>query len=99
MAENQNLAEEKENHEGYIIPLSTMKPKQKGILRAIKAPQVLAHRLMSLSILPGTEIEVVRTAAFGDPMEISAKGFRLALRKKDAQFLLVEIQKEASNEK
>ncbi|GBC98478.1 Fe(2+) transport protein A [bacterium HR17] len=74
------------------LPLSELQPNQKAVLRAINAPNPLAHRLMALGIVPGTEVEVVRTAAFGDPMEIRMRGFRLALRKRDAQLLLVEPQ-------
>jgi ferrous iron transport protein A len=49
---------------------------------------------MALGLVPGTEMEVVRTAVFGDPIEVRVRGFRLALRKRDAQFLKVAVGKE-----
>ncbi len=79
-----------------IVPLSELHPGQKAILQAIEAPTALAHRLMALGLVPGTEVEVVRTAIFGDPMEVRVRGFRLALRKRDAQFLKVAIKKECA---
>lgn len=80
-----------------IVPLSELCPGQKAILQAIEAPTPLAHRLMALGLVPGTEIEVMRTAVFGDPIEVRVRGFRLALRKRDAQFLKVAIRKEPAS--
>jgi ferrous iron transport protein A len=76
------------------MPLSELRPGQKAVLTAIEAPTPLAHRLMALGLVPGTEMEVVRTAVFGDPIEVRVRGFRLALRKRDAQFLKVAVGKE-----
>jgi len=79
------------------IPLSELQLGQKAVLKAIEAPTPLAHRLMALGLVPGTEMEVVRTAVFGDPIEVRVRGFRLALRKRDAQFLKVAIRKEPAS--
>ena len=49
-----------------------------------------AHRLMSLGLIPGTELVVKRRAPLGDPVEIDLRGFRLALRPRDAAFLQLE---------
>jgi ferrous iron transport protein A len=59
------------------MPLSELRPGQKAILTAIEAPTALAHRLMALGLVPGTEMEVVRTAVFGDPIEVRVRGFRM----------------------
>jgi len=74
-----------------MMPLSELRPGQKAVLQAIEAPTPVAHRLMALGLVPGTEIEVMRTAVFGDPIEVRVRGFRLALRKRDAQFLKVAV--------
>jgi ferrous iron transport protein A len=79
------------------MPLSELRPGQKAVLTAIEAPTPLAHRLMALGLVPGTEMEVVRTAVFGDPIEVRVRGFRLALRKRDAQFLKVAVGKEPAS--
>ncbi len=76
-----------------LMPLSQLRPGQKAVVRQVNAPQGLAHRLFALGIVPGTELEVVRTAALGDPMELLVRGFHIALRKKDAKFLKVEVQR------
>lgn len=91
--ENPDRADEKLSSDSELTPLSQLRPGQKAIVRQVNAPQPLAHRLFALGIVPGTEVEIVRTAALGDPIELSVRGFRIALRKQDAKFLWVEVQK------
>jgi ferrous iron transport protein A len=49
----------------------------------------LARRLFDLGFWPGTEVEVVRRAPFGDPTEYRLRGFRVALRQGEAARVLV----------
>ena len=39
---------------------------------------------MEMGLLPGTRIEMVRRAPFGDPLEIRLRGYLLSLRSADA---------------
>jgi ferrous iron transport protein A len=48
------------------------------------------NRLLSLGMTPGTEFTVKRVAPLGDPIEIVLRGFRLSLRRDEAQGLIVE---------
>lgn len=48
------------------------------------------NRLLSLGMTPGTEFTVKRVAPLGDPVEIALRGFRLSLRRQEAEGLLVE---------
>ena len=45
-----------------------------------------------MGITPGTEIEVIRVAPLGDPIEVKIRGYSLSLRKEEANF--VEIEEE-----
>ena len=47
------------------------------------APRV-GCRLMEMGLLPGTRIEMVRRAPFGDPLEIRLRGYLLSLRRSEA---------------
>jgi ferrous iron transport protein A len=42
-----------------------------------------------MGIIPGAEIEVVRAAPMGDPIEYLVKGYHLSLRKDEARFITV----------
>lgn len=94
LPENPNRVGEDPRDE--LMPLSELHPGQKAVVRKVNAPQALAHRLFALGIVPGTEVEVVRTAALGDPMELRVRGFHIALRRKDAKSLEVEVQDETN---
>ena len=51
----------------------------------------LKQRLMTMGLVPGTKITVLRSAPFGDPMAIGVRSYNLALRREDAA--KIEVQK------
>ena len=52
-------------------------------------PDAYRNRLLSMGMTPGTEFSVTRVAPLGDPVEIVLRGFRLSLRRQEAEGLLV----------
>jgi ferrous iron transport protein A len=46
-------------------------------------------KLLAMGLTPGTEFTVVRRAPLGDPIEIQVRGFKLSLRKDEANALFV----------
>ena len=54
------------------------------------------ERLRSLGLVRGTQIEVVRTAPLGDPVELKLRGFRLAIRALEADCLIIETEESSS---
>jgi Fe2+ transport system protein FeoA len=48
-------------------------------------------RLMDMGMLPGAEVKVRGFAPLGDPMDIIVRGYHLALRKKEASSVSVEL--------
>ena len=46
---------------------------------------------MDMGITKGAEIFVRKVAPFGDPVEITVRGYELSLRKADASMIEVEI--------
>lgn len=48
------------------------------------------RKLLVLGMTPGVEMEVVRVAPMGDPVEIHVRGSALTLRKEEANVLNVE---------
>ena len=47
-------------------------------------------RLLEMGMLPGAEVELIRFAPLGDPIDIKVRGLHLSIRKSEAQ--LVEIE-------
>ena len=50
----------------------------------------LKTRLMTMGLIPGTKVTVLRSAPFGDPMALRIRSYNLALRREDAGKLTVE---------
>ena len=55
----------------------------------VTGDDTLAVRLMEMGLIEGEEIELIGAAPFGDPLEFSVRGYRLSLRKNEAQRVVV----------
>ncbi|MBR3623653.1 MAG: ferrous iron transport protein A [Selenomonadaceae bacterium] len=53
-------------------------------------PSPLKSRLMTMGLTKGTKIEVMPSAPFGDPMAIKIRSYKLALRREDAEKVIVQ---------
>ncbi len=64
--------------------LAMFQPGERGTVQELRADGAFAQRLMEMGFLPGTAIEIIRTAPLGDPIEVAVKGVHLAIRRRDA---------------
>ncbi|WP_163832672.1 FeoA family protein [Spartinivicinus ruber] len=48
------------------------------------------RQLLTMGITPGTTITVARIAPLGDPIEITVRGYKLSLRRNEADVVQVE---------
>lgn len=46
---------------------------------------------MEMGLIPGVELEVIRRAPMGDPIEIRLRGYALSLRRSEARDIEVEV--------
>jgi ferrous iron transport protein A len=70
-------------------PLSSLPPGTAAKVAEIKVAGVSRPRLMEMGLLVGTEVELVRFAPLGDPVEIKVRGYHLTLRKHEADQIFV----------
>lgn len=49
----------------------------------------LKQRLLTMGLIPGTRVEILRSAPLGDPIAIKLRAYNLALRKDDAEKIQV----------
>ena len=54
------------------------------------------ERLKSLGLVRGTRFQVLRAAPLGDPIELRLRGFRLAIRAREADCLIIETEASSS---
>lgn len=58
----------------------------------------LKERMMTMGLIPGTRVTILRSAPLGDPMAISVRSYNLAMRRADAARITVSPVDEASIE-
>lgn len=71
--------------------LNELKPGDHCIVMKVTGAGAVRRRLFDLGITPGANIIHKKTAPFGDPIEISVRGYELSLRKSEAEAVVVEI--------
>lgn len=50
----------------------------------------LKRRIMDMGITKGVEVLVKKFAPFGDPLEITVRGYDLSLRRNEAENIIIE---------
>jgi len=56
----------------------------------VAAQGMLKRRLFDMGITPGTNIYLRKVAPFGDPIEITLRGYELSIRKAEAENIIVK---------
>jgi len=72
--------------------LGDCKPGQRAKIRCHHAKGAIRQRLLDLGFVPGTEIDMVRSAPLGDPIQCKVSGYNVTLRKSEAE--LIELESE-----
>lgn len=63
---------------------------QSARVLAVNGNSPITKRLMEMGVVPGVFVRVVKSAPFGDPLEIRVRGYNLAMRRSEAQTIEVE---------
>jgi ferrous iron transport protein A len=71
-------------------PITTLAVGATATVAEINLPPASRPRLMEMGLLVGTQVELVRFAPLGDPVEIKVRGYNLTLRKHEAEQILVQ---------
>lgn len=64
--------------------LSQLEIGEKAVVKVVNGEGAVRRRLFDMGITPGAEIYLRKKAPFGDPIEISLRGYELTLRKAEA---------------
>lgn len=70
-------------------PLSEAIVSEWYVIEALSGPETECRRLADLGFTPGESVAVVRTTPLGDPLVVVVRGSQLALRKREAAWILV----------
>lgn len=70
-----------------MMKLSELTVGQSGRVDRITDQGSVGIRLLEMGLTPGVELKLVGTAPFGDPLEFDLRGYRLSLRKSEAELV------------
>ena len=71
--------------------LADLKPGDRARVIRFDDRGPLSQRIMTLGLLEGSEVQVIRRAPAGDPMEIRVMDYALSLRRDEARTIQVEL--------
>lgn len=70
--------------------LDQFRPRERGRVTQLQGNGTVQQRLLEMGVCDGADVEVLRFAPMGDPMEIYVCGFHLTLRKSEAALVGME---------
>jgi ferrous iron transport protein A len=65
--------------------LAAMKVGERAKVVSVEGDDAISTRLMEMGVTPGVEIVLLGKAPLGDPFEIELRGYRLSVRKREAE--------------
>ena len=68
-------------------------PGQRAVVTSVACDTAVGQRMLHLGVLEGTEVELVRRAPAGDPLEIRLAGSALSVRATEARMVAVEVRR------
>jgi ferrous iron transport protein A len=56
-----------------------------AVVDGIEGAGAMFVRLLEMGFVPGTRVEIVKRAPFGDPLELKVRGYHVSLRREEAR--------------
>ena len=78
------------------MTLAQLEKGESRTVMSVRGENLVTRRLMEMGVIPGVAVRMVKSAPFGDPIEINVRGYSLALRRNEAES--VELEQVADNE-
>ncbi|NLB81585.1 MAG: ferrous iron transport protein A [Clostridiaceae bacterium] len=72
---------------GFTI--KDLKQGESGIVTKVTGHGAIRRRLFDMGITPGALVTMRKTAPFGDPIEITVRGYQLSIRKLEANLVII----------
>lgn len=72
------------------LTLNSLVPGERCVIERVESrTTAVRQRLLEMGLTKGTNVELIRFAPMGDPIEISVRGYRLSLRRVEAESVIV----------
>lgn len=73
-----------------MLTLDQIDVNEKVRVTGIEGDRAVKRRIMDMGITKGAEVEIVRIAPLGDPIDVKVRGYQLSIRMEDASNIDVE---------
>ena len=74
------------------IPLTKLEINPSGFIKEINCKNNIKRRLLDLGLIPNTKITPIMKSVTGDPMAYEVRNIILAIRKQDAENIIVFVK-------
>lgn len=75
-----------------MATFNDMKVGDYAVIKNVAGEGQLRKRMLDLGLTKGCRLQLIRKAPLGDPIEIELRGFRLTIRKSEAEIIDLDIQ-------
>ena len=72
--------------------LKDFKIGETGFVVSVDGEKTIKRRLFDMGVTPNTKITLRKRAPFGDPLEVTLRGYELTLRKNEAEKIIMEME-------
>ncbi len=73
------------------MTLAALHPGQSARITRVNGTGPVSRRMADMGLVPGQEIQLIRLAPLGDPLDLTLMGYRLSLRREEALQVDVEL--------
>ena len=70
--------------------LSQLRVGDRGCVARVEGSDDISQRLLEMGLTPGTVVRMLGTAPLGDPLELELRGYRLSVRRGEAERVELE---------
>ena len=74
--------------------LDEFKIGETGLIKKVEGEGRIRRRLFDMGVTPGATVYLRKKAPFGDPLEVTIRGYELTLRKSEAALVILEVEEE-----
>ena len=71
------------------MTLRDMRPGESAVITEVGGEGTLRQHFLDMGVIPGADVQLIKFAPMGDPMELRVQGYELTLRLADAEKIIV----------
>jgi Fe2+ transport system protein FeoA len=86
----QYITNYKDKSSTFEKTLKDLKVGEKAKVLEVRGNEAIKRRLMVMGITSGIDVELLRKAPLGDPIEVLIRGYNVAIRKTEAENIILE---------